>query len=153
MAYTAHKILAKNNVRLLDFDPDSGSAVIATLNPAASEKGLAFGALGGLEAVAVGLFRSVGTGTVSAFKIIVGDNAALTTNATDVVSHALGSAPDAVGDTVWLEATAEQLRAASASALYWGVSITLQTSTDECVLGVIQKPKDLYGGLTADYIS
>jgi len=151
MAYTANKLMTCALRRLLDFDPDSGSEIVATLNPAATEKCLPFSA--GVARVLVGLMRSVGTGTVSTFRIFVADNAAGTTNAANVVSHAIGSAPDAVGDTVWLEATAEQLRAASSTAAYWGVKITLQTSTDECVLSVEQHQRHTYDGLTADYIS
>jgi hypothetical protein len=151
MAYTANKLMAQAMRRLLDFDPDSGSEVIATLNPAASEKCLSLGV--GIQAVLVGLFRSVGAGAVTSFRIFVADNAAGTTNAANVVSHALGSAPDAVGDTVWLEATAEQLRAASSTAAYWGVKVTLATSTDECVLSIVEQRKNAYDGLTADYIS
>lgn len=151
MAYTANKMMARAERRLVDFDPDSGSEVIATLNPAASEKLLAI--TPGTESVLAGLFRSVGTGTVSTFRIFVADNAAGTTNAANVVSHAIGSAPDAVGDTIWLEASAEQLKAASSTALYVGVKITLATSTDECVLLFERKQDYRYDGLTADYIS
>jgi hypothetical protein len=153
MAYSANRELSRCERRLLDFDPDSGSETIVTLNPAASEKCLAFTALGGLESVVAGLFRSVGTGSVTSFRIFVADDAAGTTNATNVVSHALGSAPDAVGDTVWLEASAEQLRAASATAAYVGVKITLVTSTDECVVSFERHAKQAYNALTADYIS
>jgi len=151
MAYSANKLQAAALRRLLDFDPDSGSEVIATLDPANSVKCLPFSA--GIAAVLVGLFRSVGAGTVSSFRIFVSDDAAGVTNATNVVSHALGSAPDAVGDTIWLEATGEQLRAASATALYWGVKVTLATSTDECVLSISQYARHASNGLTADYIS
>ena len=153
MAYSANLIQAKQKVELLDFDPDSGSETIATLNPAASEKGLALAALGGLVSILAVLFHSVGTGTVTSFRIFVSDDAAGATNATNVVSHAIGSIPDAVGDFLVLEATAEQLRTASTTALYVGVKVTLGTSTDECVIGLVRKNKQAYGGLTADYVS
>ena len=153
MAYTAHRELARCRWRLVDFDPDSSSETIVTLNPAASEKLLSFAALGGLKSVVAGLMHSVGTGTISTFRIFVADNAAGTTNATTVVSHALGSDPNAVGDHVWLEASAEQLRAASSTAAYWGVKITLATSTDECVVYAEEHAKVAYESLTADYIS
>ena len=151
MAYTANKLMAEAARRLLDFDPDSGAETIVTLNPAASEKCLALSR--GVLNILVGLFRSVGTGAVTSFRIFVAENAAGTTNATNVVSHALGSAPDAVGDTVWLEATAEQLKAALATATHWGVKVTLDTSTDECVVAVEEMLRNAYDGLTADYIS
>lgn len=153
MAYTANRKLAKFERRLVDFDPDSGSETIVTLNPAASEKLLSITALGGLEAVVASLVHTVGTGTVTSFRIFVADNAAGTTNATNVVSHAIGSVPDAVGDTLFLEASAEQLKAASATALYVGVKITLGTSTDECIVGFERHGHQKYDGLTADYVS
>lgn len=153
MAYTANRMLARCKRRLVDFDPDSASETIVTLNPAASEKCLAFSALGGLLAVVAGLMHSVGTGTISGFKIFVADNAAGTTNAATVATHALGSDPNAVGDYLWLEASAEQLRAASATAAYWGVKVTLDTSTDECVVFAEEHAKQAYDQLTADYVS
>lgn len=153
MAYTANRMLARAKRRLLDFDPDSASETIATLNPAASEKCLAFNANGGLEAVVAALMHSVGSGTITGFKIFVADNAAGTTNAATVISHAIASNPDAVGDYLFLEASAEQLRAASSTAAYWGVKITLTTSTDECVLYTEERTKQKYDGLTADYVS
>lgn len=151
MAYTANKLRAQAERRLVDFDPDSADPVVATLNPAASAKGLAFS--DGIRGVIAGLFRSVGTGDVDAFEIIVADDAAMTTNVAVVIAHALGSAPDAVGDTVWLEATAEQLRAASATAQYVGVRAELATSTDECVVLIERHLTSARDGLTADYIS
>jgi hypothetical protein len=151
MASTPNKLKARTNRRLVDFDPDSGSETIVTLNPAASEKLLAISP--GFMGFLAGLFHSVGTGTVTTFRIFVADDAAGTTNATNVISHALGSVPDAVGDTVWLEATAEQIKAASATALYVGVKITLGTSTDECVVFFERLPNYPADGATADYVS
>jgi hypothetical protein len=97
--------------------------------------------------------HSVGTGTISTFRIFVADDAAGTTNAANVISHALGSDPNAVGDYLFLEASAEQLRAASSTAAYVGVKITLDTSTDECVVGFERHAKQAYDELTADYVS
>jgi hypothetical protein len=153
MAYTANKLRAATERRMVDFDPDATAETIVTLNPAASEKCLSIASLGGLQGVLAGLFRSVGTGAATSFRIFVADNAAGTTNAANVVSHALGSAPDAVGDTLWLEASAEQIRAASATALYVGVKVTLATGTDECVIAFERLPRQIGDNLTADYVS
>jgi hypothetical protein len=152
MVYTANKLKAQANRRLVDFDPDSGSEVIVTLNPAASEKCLAIAP--GYYGFLAGLFRSVGTGSVTAFRIVVTDAADGTGNVTTVVSHAIGSAPNAVGDTIWLEASGEQVKAAMLStSAYIGVGITLVTSTDECVVYFERLPNNKADGLTADYIS
>lgn len=153
MAYTANKLSANVERRMVDFDPDGTGETIVTLNPAASEKCLSIAGLGGLRAVLAGLFRSVGTGAATSFRIFVADNAEGTTNPVNVVSHALGSAPDAVGDTLWLEASAEQIRAASSAAQYVGVKVTLATGTDECVIAFERQAKQAYDGLTADYVA
>lgn len=152
MAYTANKMRSQSERRMVDFDPDSGSEVIVTLSPSTSTKCLPF--TDGYQKVLAGLVRTVGTGTVSTFRIFVSDDAAGTTNATNVISHAIGSAPDAVGDTIWLEASGEQLRAASSTAAYVGVKITLATSTDECIVSFERAgARFKYDALTADYIS
>ena len=153
MAYTANRELARCERRLVDFDPDSGSEAIVTLNPAASEKLLSISELGGLQSVVAGLVHTVGTGSVTSFRIFVADNAAGTTNATNVVSHALGSDPNAVGDYVFLEASAEQIRSASSTAAYVGVKVTLATSTDEGIVYFERHAKQAYNALTADYVS
>jgi len=152
MAYTANRKLSRSNRRLVDFDPDSGSETIVTLNPAASEKLLAL--TDGFQTFLAALVHTVGTGTVTSFRVFVADNAAGTTAATNVVSHAIGSNPDAVGDTLWLEVTAEQCKAASSTALYVGVKITLGTSTDECIVYFERTDgRFKYDALTADYVS
>jgi hypothetical protein len=59
-----------------------------------------------------------------------------------------------VGDTIWLEASGEQVKAAMLStSAYIGVGITLVTSTDECVVYFERLPNNKADGLTADYIS
>jgi len=151
MAYTANKLRAQSERRLVDFDPDSADPVIATLNPGAAEKGLAFA--DGIAGILVGLMRSVGTGNVDEFSIIVADAANMTGNVTSVKAHAAPTVANAVGDTLWLEATAEQLRAASPTAAYVGVRIELATNTDECVLLSERRLTSARDGLTADYIS
>lgn len=152
MAYTANHLMARTERRLLDFDPDSASETIVTLSPSTSTKLLPIA--DGYENYLAGLFHSVGTGTVTSFRIFVADDAAGTTNAANVVSHALGSVPDAVGDTVWLECTGEQVKAAmGAASAYIGVKVTLGTSTDECVISFERAGGFKGNGLTADYVS
>lgn len=149
--YTANVALAKAQRRLLDFDPDSSSAALVTLNPSASEKCLPIALF---RRFVFGVFRSVGTGALSAFKVIAATDAA-GAGSTDVVAHALGSVPDAVGDYVWLEVDVEQIREVLAAATHVGVSLTLATSTDECVV-YAEASEPYYGptnGLTADRIS
>jgi len=152
MAYTANKMKAHCKRGLVDFDPDSGSEAIVTLNPAASEACLALSA--GISDLLVVFMHSVGTGSVTSFRVFVADNAAGTTNAANVASHALGSDPNAVGDTLWLEVTGEQIKAAmGAASAYVGVKLTLATSTDEGVVSFESHQRHAYDGVTADYVS
>jgi hypothetical protein len=107
----------------------------------------------GFQNFLAGLFHSVGTGTITTFRIFVSDDAAGVDQRDQRRSHAIGSNPDAVGDTLWLEATAEQCKAALATAAYVGVKITLGTSTDECIVFFERAERRFkYDTLTADYV-
>lgn len=153
MAYTANRLKAQSARRMVDFDPDSSSETIVTLNPAASEKCIALNRIGA-QAFLAGFMHSVGTGSVTGFKIFTSEDAAGVTNATTVATHALGSDPNAVGDTLWLEATAEQVKAALATAAYVGVKLTLSTNTDEGVVFFEEaESRHKYDTLTGDYVS
>lgn len=128
--YTTQGVIANATLRMLDFDPDATSPVLVDLDPATSGEGFA---IANYRRFVVGLFRSVGTGTVAAFEIVA-DNDDDLASPTVVVSHAIGSAPDAVGDTIWLECDVEQIREVDPAATHVGVRIDLATATDECVV-------------------
>lgn len=133
---------------LLDFDPDSASAT-----------DVKWVDMQNYRTFLVGVMRSVGTGTISSFSLLA--NASSTGAGTDVTvkTHAIGSAPNAVGDYIWLEVSAEEVAQEAADAGITGVryvsaNIALQTSTDECVVYYeLCDPRFAYDGLTADYIS
>lgn len=148
--YTAHHELASRERRLLDFDPPTGNAELVTLDPASSGKCLPIALF---HRFVAGLMRSVGTGGITSFKIIAATAADGTGN-TAVVAHALGSAPDAVGDTVWLECDADQIKEVLPTATHVGVEIDLVTATDECVVSFERcEPTYTAGALTADYVA
>lgn len=147
--YTAEKALSRALRRVLDFDPDSGSAVLVTLDPAATAKGISL-TLG--RRFVIGVMKSVGTGAISAVKVQAATDAA-GAGAVDIVS-ATPTTADAVGDTVWYEVDAEQAKEVLSTATHIVVSITLATSTDECVVYLeIAEPVFPRTGLTANYIS
>lgn len=153
MAATAsvHKILANANLRMLDFDPNATVPTLVDLDTATSSEGLT---IAGYASFVAGLFRSVGTGSVASFDIIADIDDDMATTPTVVVTHALGSAPDAVGDTIWLECNAEQIREVLPAATHVGVRIDLATSTDECVIFFGRfRPTYATSGLTADFIA
>ena len=96
-----NRFLANNAVKLYDFDPNGVDPVDVDWVPFHSFLGLV-----------VGFFRTIGVGAVDGLKILA--NTKADGSGTDVVvkAHALGSQPDAVGDQVWLEVTAEEVRQA-----------------------------------------
>lgn len=152
MAYTANKLMASSLRKLVDFDPDSGSAVVVDLFPGASAKGLAL-ADQSFQAFLVGVVRSVGTGGVTLIEVITADAADMTGNVTAIKTRA-GTTLDAVGDTGWLEVTGEEIAAAKAATnLYLGVRITLATSTDECIVYFEAGAGRAVDALTADYVA
>lgn len=150
---TADKLLAGSERRLIDFDPDTGSDALAPLDP-----------VGSLSLLPIALFRrflagftpTVGTGGITAFQIVAAPASdTVVGSCTAVVSHALGSNPDAVTDHVWLECTAEQIHEVLPGATHVGVLVNLVTSTDEGKV-FFQRAEPFYGpraGLTADYIA
>lgn len=147
---TANHLNARSEIRLCDFDPDTGSDAYVTLDAA--------GALAGLPIANFSHFRAavsptVGTGGMTAFSI-GGATAADGTGYVAAVSHALGSNPDAVTDYVTIEAGIEQIREVLPTATHVCVLINLVTSTDECKV-FFERAEPLFprSGLTSDYIS
>ena len=149
---TAEHLRSRLRVMSVDFDPNADTAVVATLNPAASEQCRAIS--GGARRFMAVLVRSVGTGNVDGFEIIASTNAAGTGSPTVVVAHAAPTVANAVGDQLVIECDIEQVREVLATATHVGVRAELATSTDECIITFIEADH-LYerAGLTADYIS
>jgi hypothetical protein len=150
--YVAQHLNAHVETRMVDYDIDDALNVVDLGQPqGASLKCLPIALFRRFRAA---LFRSVGTGTVTKFQIIAATNAAGTGSPTIVVEHAIGSAPDAVGDTIWLECNAEQIREVLATATHVGVRVHLATATDEAVV-LFERAEPLYqrADLTADYIA
>ena len=93
-----------------------------------------------------------GTGIV-AFSIYCGTSAA-GANPTSVVAHALGSLPNAVGDSVFLETNVDQIHDALATATHVGVWLDCQHNDDETAITFTsESPTFPRADLTADYVS
>ena len=142
-----NRFLANNAVKLYDFDPNGVDPVDVDWVPFHSFLGLV-----------VGFFRTIGVGAVDGFKILA--NTKADGSGTDVVvkAHALGSQPDAVGDQVWLEVTAEEVRQACNDAglvpAAVSASIEFAVATDEGVVVYIRHgPRFAQDGLTADIVA
>lgn len=148
--YTTTILNSKTKAVLVDFDPDSASATKVTLDRTNSVVAFPIATFRRFRAA---LFHSVGTGSVTSFKIYAATASDGTGN-TAVVAHAIGTAPDAVGDTIWLEADAEQVKEVLSTATHVGVEIALVTSTDECVV-FFEMAEPFYGpsnALTGDIV-
>lgn len=151
MTYTAEHLTTRAERRLVDYDIDNALNLVDLGQPqGAGNKCLPANQF---RRFIAGLFRSVGTGSVTAFQIVAATDAA-GSGVTVVVAHAVGAAPDAVGDTIWLECTAEQIREALPTATHVGVRVQLVTTTDEAVVSFERaEPQFPRAGLTADFIS
>jgi len=147
----SHSLRANAHRVMTDFDPDATGATIVDLDRATGGEGLP---IENFRRFIAGLFRSVGTGSVTSFAIVADTDDDLATTPTVVVQHAIGSAPNAVGDTIWLECDAEDIKEVLAGATHVGVRVNLVTATDECVV-YFERADPYYPvrGLTTDYIS
>lgn len=141
------KFTANNAVTMYDHDPNSTSATF-----------VGWADLRDYESFLVAAFASALTGNgVTAFSIYAAP-AASDTNAQLIVSHAVGSAPDAVGDYLVLECTAEQIATVAASSgyalRYVSAKLTLQNAADENVVVYIRSgAKFPHASLTANVVA
>lgn len=100
--------------------------------------------------VAVTASALTGNG-VTAFSIYCGTSAAGATP-TEVKAHAVGTAPDAEGDTLMLECDADQIHAALSTATHWGVWLDCANDADEiAVFAIAGLARFEYEDLSADY--
>jgi hypothetical protein len=151
MAYTAEHLTSRANRRLADFDPDVTTPVVVDLDPSGSGECLPI--TDGYRRFLAGFFRTVGTGALDEFAIIAATDAD-GGGAVVVVEHAVGSEPNALGDTIWLECDIEQVRNVLATATHVGVRVEFATGTDEGVIYFERAdPLHAYSGLTADIIA
>ena len=153
--YTAHDLLAREEQRTVIWQPaDAATAQIVDL-------GQPQGA--GALMVPIALFRKfkaqittsllVGSGP-TAFSICAGTSAA-GAGVQLVVTHAMGSLPDAEGDSVVLECNVDQIREVLSTATHVGVWLDCNNNDDETAI-TFTRADPLYGpraALTADYVS
>ncbi len=102
-------------------------------------------------------FRTVGTSALDTFSIIANSESDGSGTDATILAHAVGSEPDAVGDTLVLEISQDQLREAETTATgrlrYVSVSAEFATGTDEGVVTYIRHGKRKYQDLTADNVA
>jgi len=137
------KILSNQKLEMFDFDPDLTTVV-----------DVQFVDLRDFSNFAVGFMRTIGT---SAFTMTILGNPASDGSGTDVEIKAYsGAEPNAVGDTVWLECTQDEVGAAGTDLRHVSAAISFATGTDEGVVTYIRDTRGgrfAFDGLTADVIA
>lgn len=109
------------------------------------------------DSILVGVMAAKLTGTglvASGFKLL--GNSAANGSGSDVTlkTHAIGTAADADGDTVWLEITKQEIVALSENgARYVSANVDCANAADELAVTYIRRAKTQKAGNTADYIS
>ena len=143
-----NKLRSSLAIKAYDFDPDGTNAV-----------DVAWVDMRDYEVILIGFFRTIGTGALDTFSLL--GNSESDGSGTDVTvkAHAVASEPNATGDQIWLEISAqeiqEQARAAGVDDVrYVTASAEFATGTDEGVVMYIRgETKHAVSGLTADIIS
>jgi hypothetical protein len=152
--YTAEHFSARFDARTVIHNP--ADAATAQLVDLARPK------TGATECLPVAGFRrffasvttSILTGTgPTAFSIYAATSAA-GAGGVAVVTHAVGSAPDALNDSLVLECDIDQIREVLATATHVGVWLDCNNNDDEAAVTFIRYEAEReYAGLTADYVS
>lgn len=149
--YGAEHLFSRSERRMVEYDQD-GALNIVDLGQPQAAGATACLPIANFRRFAGGLIRTVGTGSVTAFSIIAATSAA-GGGVTAVVSHAIGSAPNLINDTIWLECDVEQVKEVLAAATHVGLQVDLVTAGDECVFFFERaEPRWPVTGLTADFI-
>lgn len=145
MSLTANKIASEVKITQYDFDPNTTDATaVAWVDMKDFSKFIA------------SFFRTVGTSNITF--IIQGSADAAGGTPSTIITKTVASQPNAVGDYIFAECTAEQIRqvgdAAGKVLRYISATISFGTNTDEGVVTYIRGgPRFAYDELTADYVS
>lgn len=132
---------SENTVKMYDFDPNATTVTNIAWVPLANFKRLT-----------AGFFRTIGTSNVT-FDIAAATDSS-GSGAVAIVTHAVASQPDAVGDQIFLECTADQAHEVLATATHVSARVSVATNTDEgVVLYIRSEPRFAYSGLTPDVIA
>lgn len=147
MSADTQSILSTHFIYSYDFDPNADTVTDVGWVDCRPYKNFCFQ-----------FFRTVGTGNLDTFRVI--GNTATNGGGTDVTvkTKTISSEPNAVGDFVFIEVSAEEINAAGVAAGVEVIGISaaceFATSTDEGVVTYIfTGPRHAYLNLTADHIS
>jgi len=143
------KLFTTHAIASYDFDPDSTAATDVAWVDLRDYSNFAVIAMTSATTAPSG---------AAAFSILANPNSDGSGTDVTVKTHAVGSAPDAVGDYLVLECTAEEiaeLASDNSSALrYVSANIAMTNATNEAVVTYIRTgARFQHDALTADYIS
>ncbi len=134
---------ANLHVTAYDFDPDGTDAV-----------DVGWVDMQGYSHILVMFFRTIGTSALDTFAILGNDASDGSGTDATLVTHAVASEPNAVGDYIFLECSEELMAENSQADLrYVSASCEFATGTDEGVVVYIRYGKRQYDALTADVIA
>jgi len=138
------KIGSTQAVTMYDHDPDGTAAT-----------DVGWVDLRDYESFMVLAFASTLTGAgATAFMILANSESDGSGTDVEIKAHAVGSAPNAVGDYLVLECTAEEIADAGTSLRYVSASLTMANSADENVVVYIRaNSRHPRTGLTSDTVS
>jgi hypothetical protein len=123
-----------------DFDPDATTLTSIAWVP-----------MNGFNAFMASFVRTIGTSNV-VFRIAAATDAA-GAGAVTVKEHAVAAQPDAVGDQLFLECSAEELKGLGQTLDYVSAQVSVATNTDEGVVVYTRLADRQYNGLTADIVA
>jgi hypothetical protein len=143
-AQASKKLSTEINVKNYDVDPDATTAF-----------NVAYVDMRDYNVFMAGFFRTVGTSDLQTFKIMAAEDSD-GTNAQEIKTGTVD--PDALGDQVWLECTAQEIahigNATGYKLRYVTLRLQFQTGTDEGVATyVLGHPRFPSEGLTADAVA
>lgn len=149
---TVQHFTSRNSLRTVIWQPaDAATAQIVDLGQPQGASALMVPILGFRRFVAQVTASLLAGNGVTAFSVYAGTSAA-GANPTAVVSHAVGTAPDAEGDSLVLECSVEQVREVLATATHVGVWLDCANNDDETAVTFLRyEAEHEYAGLTADY--
>lgn len=90
---------------------------------------------------------------VTVFKILANSASDGSGSDVEIKAHAVGSAPDAAGDYLVLECSAEEIVGAGSNLRYVSANVTAANAADNIVVTYVRKAEHCQSGLTADYVS
>ena len=139
------KLKSRLKVTQYDFDPDATSAT-----------DVSWVDMRDYDSILIGFFRTVGSSALT-FKILANDQSDGSGTDVTVKTVSPDNAPDAVGDHVWYEVSAEEIRQACTDAgvdgRYVSANLTFGTGTDEGVVTYIRQAMHKELDKTADVVA